>query len=109
MRTVVPKSLVSNQETVDFRGLMSRLNAAMGMLPVPAHPVSFLHEGETGLEQIGPLSPPLSAFSVVATHSISARVASDKGGEQAREATGLGKLPERLNQLRGVHRGNGGG
>ena len=65
--------------------------------------VSFLHEAETGLKQIGPLSPPLSAFSVVSTQSVSARMASDKGGEQAGEATGLVKLPVRLNQLRGVH------
>ena len=88
---------------------MSHLNAAMGMLLIPAHPVSFHHGAETGLEQIGPLSPRLSAFSVVATQSVSARVASDKGGEQAGEATGLGELPVRLNQLREAHRGNGGG
>lgn len=80
MRIIGPKSLFSNQETVYLRGFLSCLHAAMGMLPVPAHPVSFIHEAETGLEQTGLLLPPRSAFSVVTTQSVSARVVSDKVG-----------------------------
>lgn len=78
-------SLFSKQGTIYSGRHMSCLYAAMGTLPIQH---SVMHETETGLEQTRLRSPlPLSP-SVVTTQSVSTRVVSAKGEEQA----GGGKL-----------------